>query len=258
MEMAAMGGALVFMLLAVVIGLLFAALILKLSVRMVAGFSPSYGKSVLVVFLAMVVGFIVNIMISLAVLMVAINVAKPLESTHIFPGMVTSMIEVGEETGALPDMLARIADNYDEEVDVAVASLVSLLEPLMVVLLGGIVGFEREMKDRPAGFRTHMLVGGAAALLVGVGRLAMLESDFRDSDTLQIDVLRLVEAVVAGVAFIGAGTIFATRGGQAVAGITTAADRATARETRFNMIGSSLGLASATLAAIDDACVTGR
>jgi putative Mg2+ transporter-C (MgtC) family protein len=98
-----------------------------------------------------------------------------------------------------------------------------VLEVAFAMLLGGIVGFEREMKDRPAGFRTHMLVGGAAALLVGVGRLAMLEGDFRDSDTLQIDVLRLVEAVVAGVAFIGAGTIFATRGRHAVAGITTAA-----------------------------------
>ena len=98
-----------------------------------------------------------------------------------------------------------------------------VLDVAFAMLLGGFVGFEREMKDRPAGFRTHMLVGGAAALLVGVGRLAMLESDFRDNATLQIDVLRLVEAVVAGVAFIGAGTIFATRGGQAVAGITTAA-----------------------------------
>jgi type IV pilus assembly protein PilC len=50
------------------------------------------------------------------------------------------MIDVGEETGELDAMLLKIADNYDEEVDVAVASLVSLLEPLMVVVLGGIVG----------------------------------------------------------------------------------------------------------------------
>jgi type IV pilus assembly protein PilC len=50
------------------------------------------------------------------------------------------MIDVGEETGELDAMLMKIADNYDEEVDVAVASLVSLLEPLMVVVLGGIVG----------------------------------------------------------------------------------------------------------------------
>jgi type IV pilus assembly protein PilC len=50
------------------------------------------------------------------------------------------MIDVGEETGELDAMLLKIADNYDEEVDVAVASLVSLLEPLMVVMLGGVVG----------------------------------------------------------------------------------------------------------------------
>jgi len=68
------------------------------------------------------------------------NVAKPLESTHVFPGMVTSMIEVGEETGALPDMLLRIADNYDEEVDTAVAGLTSIIEPVMIVFMAVIVG----------------------------------------------------------------------------------------------------------------------
>jgi type IV pilus assembly protein PilC len=51
------------------------------------------------------------------------------------------MIDVGEETGDLDKMLLKIADNYDEEVDVAVAGLVSMLEPIMVVVLGGIVGF---------------------------------------------------------------------------------------------------------------------
>ncbi len=68
------------------------------------------------------------------------SVAKPLESTHIFPGMVTSMIEVGEETGALPDMLVRIADNYDEEVDNAVGALTSIIEPVMIVLMAVGVG----------------------------------------------------------------------------------------------------------------------
>lgn len=68
------------------------------------------------------------------------NVAKPLESTKIFPGMVTSMIEVGEETGALPDMLVRIADNYDEEVDNAVDALTSIIEPIMIVLMAVGVG----------------------------------------------------------------------------------------------------------------------
>ncbi|MEY4006597.1 MAG: hypothetical protein RLZZ221_2693 [Verrucomicrobiota bacterium] len=68
------------------------------------------------------------------------SVAKPLEATHIFPGMFTSMIEVGEETGALPDMLVRIADNYDEEVDNAVAALTSIIEPVMIVFMAVGVG----------------------------------------------------------------------------------------------------------------------
>jgi type IV pilus assembly protein PilC len=68
------------------------------------------------------------------------SVAKPLESTNIFPGMVTSMIEVGEETGALPDMLVRIADNYDEEVDNAVEALTSIIEPVMIVFMAVGVG----------------------------------------------------------------------------------------------------------------------
>lgn len=91
------------------------------------------------------------------------------------------------------------------------------------MLLGGAVGYERELKDRPAGFRTHMLVAGASALLMGVGRLMLAERLGEGSPILQIDPLRLIEAVVAGVAFIGAGTIFSQRGGRTIAGITTAA-----------------------------------
>ncbi len=68
------------------------------------------------------------------------SVARPLEATAIFPGMVTSMIEVGEETGALPEMLTRIADTYDDEVDNAVAGLTSIIEPLMIVFLAVLVG----------------------------------------------------------------------------------------------------------------------
>jgi len=68
------------------------------------------------------------------------NVAKPLEGTAIFPGMVTSMIEVGEETGALPEMLTRIADSYDEEVDNAVAGITSVIEPIMIVFMAVMVG----------------------------------------------------------------------------------------------------------------------
>jgi type IV pilus assembly protein PilC len=68
------------------------------------------------------------------------NVAAPLRATGVFPDMVPSMIEVGEETGALPDMLLRIADGYDEEVDNAVTALTSVLEPLMIVVMAVVVG----------------------------------------------------------------------------------------------------------------------
>ena len=91
------------------------------------------------------------------------------------------------------------------------------------MVLGGVIGYERELKNRPAGFRTHMLVAGGAALLVGIGRLALMDPDITDRQWLRVDPLRLVEAVIAGVAFIGAGTIFAARGGRSIAGITTAA-----------------------------------
>jgi type IV pilus assembly protein PilC len=66
--------------------------------------------------------------------------AGPLRESKVCDSIVVNMIDVGEETGDLDLMLMKIADNYDEEVDVAVASLLSLLEPFMVVVLGGIVG----------------------------------------------------------------------------------------------------------------------
>ena len=68
------------------------------------------------------------------------TIAAPLKETGVFPPMVTQMISVGETTGALDTMLAKIADFYEEEVDVAVAGLLTLLEPVMIFFLGGIVG----------------------------------------------------------------------------------------------------------------------
>jgi len=68
------------------------------------------------------------------------SVADPLRATRIFPDMVPSMIEVGEETGALPEMLIRVADNYDEEIDNSVNALTSLIEPLMIVVMAVMVG----------------------------------------------------------------------------------------------------------------------
>jgi type IV pilus assembly protein PilC len=69
------------------------------------------------------------------------TMAEPLMATGAFPPMVVQMIGVGEQTGALDQMLNKIADFYEEEVDVAVAALTSLLEPIMMVVIGGIVGF---------------------------------------------------------------------------------------------------------------------
>jgi type IV pilus assembly protein PilC len=68
------------------------------------------------------------------------TIAAPLERSKVFPPMVISMIAVGEQTGGLDEMLGKIADFYDEEVDVAVSALLSLMEPMMIVVLGVIVG----------------------------------------------------------------------------------------------------------------------
>ncbi|PYR64073.1 MAG: pilus assembly protein PilC [Acidobacteria bacterium] len=68
------------------------------------------------------------------------TVSAPLKETAVFPPMVTQMIAVGEATGALDAMLGKIADFYEEEVDAAVAGLLTLLEPIMIAFLGGIVG----------------------------------------------------------------------------------------------------------------------
>ena len=68
------------------------------------------------------------------------NMAEPLTERAVFPSMVVQMISVGEQTGALDQMLSKIADFYEEEVDVAVAALTSMLEPIMMVFVGGMVG----------------------------------------------------------------------------------------------------------------------
>jgi type IV pilus assembly protein PilC len=68
------------------------------------------------------------------------TIAAPLAKSEVFPPMVISMIAVGEQTGGLDEMLSKIADFYDEEVDAAVSALLSLLEPVMIVFLGVVVG----------------------------------------------------------------------------------------------------------------------
>jgi putative Mg2+ transporter-C (MgtC) family protein len=93
-------------------------------------------------------------------------------------------------------------------------------------LLGGIVGFERELAHRPAGLRTHAILAAAAALLVGT--VDLLIAHFADQTSpviLRADPIRAIEAIVTGVAFLGAGTIFRRRSGNenSVEGLTTAA-----------------------------------
>ncbi len=68
------------------------------------------------------------------------TIAEPLRAANVFPPMVVQMISIGEETGALDEMLAKIADFYEQEVDTAVDGLTSIIEPIMIVLMGGIVG----------------------------------------------------------------------------------------------------------------------
>ena len=99
-----------------------------------------------------------------------------------------------------------------------------LLTTAYAMVLGGLIGWERELKDRPAGFRTHMLVAGASAMLVGLGDLLAVHFSAEDyRELVRVDPIRLIEAVVAAVGFLGAGAIFRRSGGNSVSGLTTAA-----------------------------------
>jgi type IV pilus assembly protein PilC len=68
------------------------------------------------------------------------TIAEPLQDSKVFPGMMVQMIAVGEETGNMEVMLNKVADFYDDEVDVAVSALTSMLEPVMMVFMGGSIG----------------------------------------------------------------------------------------------------------------------
>jgi type IV pilus assembly protein PilC len=69
------------------------------------------------------------------------TINEPLRRSGVFDDIVVNMIKVGEETGELDKMLVKVADTYDEEVDTAVAAMMSLMEPLLIVFMGGAVGF---------------------------------------------------------------------------------------------------------------------
>lgn len=102
----------------------------------------------------------------------------------------------------------------------AVDPAVSAIRLFAALLLGAIVGFERERRGKAAGLRTHMLVAIAACLFIILGReIAQLE--FRSDEVMRVDPLRLIEAVTQGVAFLAAGLIFIA--GDKVKNITTGA-----------------------------------
>lgn len=101
-----------------------------------------------------------------------------------------------------------------------VSPVVSAARLIAALLLGALIGMEREIKGKPAGLRTHVLVSAGAALFVLVG-LELGDLTFGDAGSSTIDPLRLIEAVTAGVAFLAAGLIF-TSGGK-VRNITTGA-----------------------------------
>lgn len=106
---------------------------------------------------------------------------------------------------------------YDSQLEILGTVLVSLI-------LGGLIGLEREDAEKPAGLRTHMLVAAAAALIVDLGDVMIVQFNERTLGTLvQADPLRLIEALAAGVSFLGAGTILRHRQGKSVEGLTTAA-----------------------------------
>ncbi|MFG6108846.1 MgtC/SapB family protein [Stenotrophomonas rhizophila] len=91
------------------------------------------------------------------------------------------------------------------------------------MVFGGLIGIEREMGKHAAGLRTHMLIAGAAALIVGLGdSIAEHFQQERYRDLLQVDPVRLIEAVVACVGFVAAGTILRGTRDDQVSGLTTA------------------------------------
>lgn len=93
---------------------------------------------------------------------------------------------------------------------------------VLAMVLGGIIGFEREHADKPAGLRTHMFVAGAATLLVGLSDAVVTSSELSPS-LIRSDPIRIIEAIITGISFLGAGTILRRKEQGDVEGLTTAA-----------------------------------
>lgn len=107
-------------------------------------------------------------------------------------------------------------DNYENQ-------LLSLLDVFIACILTGAVGYEREMHHKPAGLRTQMIVGGASAFLVRLADIAVDRYEIIHGDVLDVDPIRIIQAIIIGVSFIGAGTIVKQKGDKDIAYLTTAA-----------------------------------
>jgi putative Mg2+ transporter-C (MgtC) family protein len=97
-----------------------------------------------------------------------------------------------------------------------------LIQVVVAMFLGGLIGLEREVADKPAGLRTHMLVAGTASLLVSLSRPLVGLFDPKEGVSFEADPIRIVQAIILGIGFLGAGTIIRGRS-ERTEGLTTGA-----------------------------------
>lgn len=103
------------------------------------------------------------------------------------------------------------------------AQLQILGDMCVAMLLGGLIGWEREYADKPAGLRTHMLVAGTSALLVGLSQIVAEGMTASGTSELETDPTRIIQAIVIGIGFLGAGTILQRGRAEGIEGLTTGA-----------------------------------
>ncbi|MBD3384094.1 MgtC/SapB family protein [candidate division KSB1 bacterium] len=101
--------------------------------------------------------------------------------------------------------------------------LIIIAKTALAMFLGGLLGLEREFSQKPAGFRTHILVAGAASLFICTGDWLVCQFTADNNLPVQADPLRVVQAIVTGISFLGAGTIIRQRDSARIEGLTTAA-----------------------------------
>jgi putative Mg2+ transporter-C (MgtC) family protein len=102
--------------------------------------------------------------------------------------------------------------------------LTILIHVIIAAFLSGIIGFEREKSNKPAGIRTNMLVGGAVALLVALGKIIVIEfSQSELSEFVNVDPTRIIQAIIVGISFIGAGMVLQIEVEHKIKYLTTAA-----------------------------------